>query len=74
VSATSRPILVYQGRPGGLLWFKPTLAERSTYVSDEVCPAHVQDLASGHAVSSLAAANRYIQNLISEAQQTCAHP
>ncbi|MHB8463321.1 MAG: Stp1/IreP family PP2C-type Ser/Thr phosphatase [Acidimicrobiales bacterium] len=71
---TSRPILVFQGRPGGLLWFEPTLAERTDYISDEVCPAHLQDITHGHVVSSVRAANIYINNLLSEAQQTCAKP
>ena len=71
---TSRPILVYQGRPGGLLWFQPTLAERTRFVSNEVCPAHTSDLAKGHPTGSRAEADKFINNLITEAQQTCAGP
>ena len=74
VDPTSRPILVYQGRPGGLLWFQPTLAERTDFISNEVCPAHVADLQKGHVVSSVKAANAYIDNLRAEARQTCTKP
>jgi protein phosphatase len=69
--SSSRPILVYQGRPGGLLWFDPTLVERTPYFSNEVCPSRTQDLLHGHLVSSKSAADKYVQNLITEAQQIC---
>ncbi len=71
-TSASRPILIYQGRPGGLLWFDPTLAERTTHISDEVCPIHTDELAHGHIVSSRSAGEKFVANLVAEAQQTCA--
>ena len=68
----SRPILVYQGRPGGLLWFTPTLAERTQFTSSEVCPVRLPDLVKGKITTNLADANRYVSNLVQEATQTCA--
>ena len=55
----------------GLLWFSPTFASSTPYVSDEVCPEHIPDLTHGHLVSSLKAAETYVTNLIQEASQTC---
>jgi serine/threonine protein phosphatase PrpC len=71
VDQSSQPILIYKGRPGGLLWFSPTLKSRTAYVSTEVCPVHIPDLTRGHEVSSLAGANAYVANLIQEAATTC---
>jgi hypothetical protein len=67
----AQPILVYQGRPGGLLWFTPTLAERTQFTTSEVCPVHLPDLKRGKITSNLADANRYVSNLVQEASQTC---
>jgi serine/threonine protein phosphatase PrpC len=71
VDASSQPILIYRGRPGGLLWFSPTLAAHTSYISTEVCGVHIPELTRGHEVSSLAAANTYVANLINEAATTC---
>jgi protein phosphatase len=70
----ARPILVYKGRPGGVLWFDPTLAERTRFTSAQVCPARLQDLTTGKLASSLSAADRYINNLLQEAESECGRP
>ncbi len=63
----SRPLLVYKGRPGGLLWFHPTLAVRTIVIESEVLPVHWADLDKGVVVSSLSGARSYVDNLIQEA-------
>jgi len=63
----ARPLVIYQGRPGGLLWFQPTLSERTTVLSSEVLPSHLPDLAKGKIVASRSAAERYVANLRDEA-------
>jgi PPM family protein phosphatase len=58
---------IYRGRPGGLLWFDPTLEEPTTLRVGEVPAARRPDLEAGREFTSLAAAQRYVQNLIDEA-------
>jgi len=63
----ARPLLIYKGRPGGLLWFKPTLAQRTQVLSTQVLPARLPDLQKGRQEPSLAAARAYVANLLQEA-------
>jgi len=63
----ARPLLIYKGRPGGLLWFKPTLAQRTQVLSTQVLPARLPDLQKGRQQPSLAAARAYVANLLQEA-------
>jgi protein phosphatase len=65
--ASARPLLIYKGRPGGLLWFKPTLAQRTQVLSTQVLPARLPDLQKGRQEPSLAAARTYVANLVQEA-------
>jgi protein phosphatase len=60
-------IVIFKGRPGGLLWFSPTLAERTSVPLSGVLPSRVPDLQSGKEESTLAAARLYVRNLQSEA-------
>jgi len=63
----ARPLIIEQGRPGGLLWFQPTLAERTQVLSSQVLPAHFADLLKGKEVGSLSEARAYVQSLRDEA-------
>jgi protein phosphatase len=69
VQPSSRPLVIEKGRPGGLLWFHPTFAERTGVLSDEVLPSRLADLQRGKIESSLSAARAYVANLVSEARQ-----
>jgi serine/threonine protein phosphatase PrpC len=60
-------VAIFKGRPGGVLFIDPTLEERTELVRDEVPANRIDDLTGGHEVSSLAAAQRYVQNLEDEA-------
>jgi serine/threonine protein phosphatase PrpC len=66
--AASRPaqIVIYKGRPGGLLWFEPTVAERTVSTTADVLPSRLPDLKAGKIEATLAAARRYVGNLLSE--------
>ena len=59
-------IAIYKGRPGGLLWFDPTLEEYTSYQLDDVRSVRHDDLRTGHVVSSMAEARRYIDRLAEE--------
>ena len=54
--ASARPLVIYKGRPGGLLWFKPTLAQRTQVLSTQVLPSRLPDLQKGRQEPNLAAA------------------
>src|SRR5579859_3136005 len=61
-------LTIYQGRPGGLLWFQPTVSERTSVPVAAVLPSRLDDLKAGKEEASLADAQRYVQNLKAEAQ------
>ena len=62
----SDEVAIFKGRAGGLLWFDPTLEERTGIVASDVPPARLDDVRDGHDVSSLAAAERYVERLREE--------
>jgi len=61
-------IYIYKGRPGGLLWFEPTVAERTGVGVGAVLASRLDDLRSGKEEASLADAHNYLANLQAEAQ------
>jgi serine/threonine protein phosphatase PrpC len=66
VGLQGKHLVIYQGRPGGVLWFKPTVAERPTVTTAQVLPRHLGELQAGKQESSLGAARQYVANLRSE--------
>jgi protein phosphatase len=67
-------LVIYQGRPGGVLWFKATVADRTDVVTSEVLGRHLSELRAGVVEGSLDAARRYIANLRSEYRDAHAPP
>jgi serine/threonine protein phosphatase PrpC len=59
-------LVIYQGRPGGVLWFKPTVAERPAVTTAQVLPRHLGELRAGKQESTLDAARQYVANLQAE--------
>ena len=69
VGLDSEQVAIFRGRPGGLLWFDPTLVERKQQpLGSELLPAQRTALEAGHEVSSKAAADRYVNNLRQEVE------
>jgi PPM family protein phosphatase len=68
VSIERGQLTVYKGRPGGLLWFRPTVAERTGIPTTGVLASRLDDLRSGKEETSLADAQQYVRNLQAEAQ------
>ncbi|TAN29561.1 MAG: Stp1/IreP family PP2C-type Ser/Thr phosphatase [Actinomycetota bacterium] len=62
-------VAIYKGRPGGLLWYNPSLVRDTQLTTQEVAPYHLPDLTKGIAEPSLSAANTYINNLLNESRQ-----
>lgn len=61
-------VVVYQGRPGGVLGLDPTLREYTHVTTAQVLSSALPALRSGQEVSSLAAANSYVANLVAAYQ------
>ena len=59
-------VVIFKGRPGGLLWFDPTVEERTELTADEVRASRIDDIESGHETASLDEARRYVDNLRDE--------
>ncbi len=75
VGIDSEQVAIFRGRPGGLLWFDPTLVERKQQPTGaELLSAQRVELEAGHEVSSKAAADRYVNNLRQEVETRRAPP
>ncbi|HVL06863.1 MAG TPA: Stp1/IreP family PP2C-type Ser/Thr phosphatase [Acidimicrobiales bacterium] len=69
VGLDDEQVAIFRGRPGGMLWFDPTLVERKQQpAGSELLPAQRTELEAGHEVSSKAAADRYVNNLRQEVE------
>ncbi len=66
VTIEGKHLVIYQGRPGGLLWFKPTVVERTSVTTGEVLPTRLPVLAADVNEGSLANARHYVANLHQE--------
>ena len=62
-------IAIFQGRPGGVLWFKPTLSDRTSYSAASVLSYNLQALRSGQLEPSLGQAHQYVSNLVAEKKE-----
>ncbi|HET9689820.1 MAG TPA: Stp1/IreP family PP2C-type Ser/Thr phosphatase [Acidimicrobiales bacterium] len=56
-------VTIFKGRPGGLLWFQPTVAQRTGVPLSSVVPADQAALRAGMLESSLADARAYVQRV-----------
>jgi hypothetical protein len=59
-------VAIFRGQPGGVLWFDPTLEERTGIERAEVPPADRADVVDGQEFGSLSEAERYVRNLRAE--------
>jgi PPM family protein phosphatase len=66
VALSKGRITIFQGRPGGVLWFQPTVVERTADTASSVLSYRLQVLGSGQEEPSLAQARQYITNLLAE--------
>ena len=72
VGLAGNQVAIYKGRPGGLLWFDPTLDRRTSLHKGDVLPSRLDDLRNGKEEESLADAQRYVNNLRQEAAERAA--
>ena len=74
VAVDHNQLAIYKGRPGGLLWFRPTLADRTGVRASDVLPYRLADLGSGKEEPSLSQAREYVSSLQAEAATTTTVP
>jgi hypothetical protein len=63
-------VVIFQGRPGGFLWFDPSAVEDTGIDVDDVPPAVLDDLEAGVTQPSLDRARRYVTNLEDRIEDT----
>ncbi len=56
-------VTIFQGRPGGLLWFKPSVVERTTITPADLLASNVAYLKQGMEESSYQAARNLVHSL-----------
>lgn len=56
-------VAIFKGRPGGLLWFSPTVEELTPMTEASIPPARAVSVAEGHQVATLAEARAYVRAL-----------
>lgn len=56
-------VAIFKGRPGGLLWFSPTVEELTPMTEASIPPARAASVAEGHQVATLAEARAYVRSL-----------
>ena len=66
VGLTGNRITIFQGRPGGVLWFQPTVADATAVTTDDIESRHIPTLAAGQQEPSLTAARQYVDRLVAE--------
>ena len=66
VTVRDSQVVIYQGRPGGLLWFEPKIVERTGVPVSQVLPIHLPALRANVQEPSLATARDYVRNLQNE--------
>ncbi len=67
-------VSIFQGRPGGLIWFKPQLLQTSSLTTKDLLPNSVYELRQGVAESSYAAAKQEVDGLIRLSTQLGLNP
>jgi protein phosphatase len=63
-------VTIYQGKPGGVLWFDPTVVERTELTRDDVRPEVVDNLEAGIELSSLDRAQIFTVSLVTTTTTT----
>jgi len=67
-------IAIFKGRPGGLLWFEPTLQKPTPLTTKDVLASSLPDLRAGHLEPTKADADRYVKLLTEQAEAVVPAP
>jgi len=63
VGVDGQEVVIFRGRPGGVLWVEPTIEERKSYLLADVPPERRQDVEKGHVEATLEEARAYFRSL-----------
>ena len=63
-------VIIFKGKPGGVLWFKPTVEEDPHVTRGQVVPAQLDRVSAGHEESTLQSARDYVTNLTTTTTST----
>jgi len=66
VTLDHNQVVIYQGHPGGLLWFKPKIVDQTGVTTNGVLFIRLNALQQNVEEPSLGAAKRYVENLQNE--------
>ncbi len=69
VGLQGQNITIFKGRPGGVLWWKPTVARTTPTLINDIESRHIPDLQAGVEEPSLGAAADYVSSLVNEKKQ-----
>jgi protein phosphatase len=69
VALQGQNITIFKGRPGGVLWWKPTIARTTDTSVNDIESRHIPDLQAGVEEPSLSAAADYVSSLVTEKRQ-----
>ncbi|MDQ3570279.1 MAG: Stp1/IreP family PP2C-type Ser/Thr phosphatase [Actinomycetota bacterium] len=67
-------VVIFKGKPGGLLGFQPTLEERPGLRLADVLPSRAEELRRGKEAPSLDRARSYVRNIEEEARAAAVPP
>jgi PPM family protein phosphatase len=69
VGLQGQNITIFKGRPGGVLWWKPTVARTTDTSINDIESRHIPELQAGVEEPSLSAAADYVSSLVTERKQ-----
>ena len=69
VAVDNNELVIYQGRIGGFLWYRPNAIDRTGVTTADVPSVYLGALDAGVEESSLHDASTYISNLVATRQQ-----
>jgi PPM family protein phosphatase len=61
-------VVIFRGRPGGVLWFHPTIAAPTSVTTDQIESYHLPALQAGQEEPTLAAAREFVESMVTEEQ------
>lgn len=69
VGVDGNQVIVFKGRPGGVLWFAPTVADHTGVTTAQIEGRHIPELRAGVTESSMSASLTFVDNLTREYAQ-----
>ena len=68
VGYNGNDVVVYKGRPGGVLWFDPTVEAKTTLTEEDLTDELAEEIAGNPTFSNAASAQKYVNAVRDEVQ------